>query len=296
MRHIQATDATCMQLEPPKLRNPGEEVAQSPLLLRMQRALPLPLFLHRALNRWQYGSPDATAMEAMLLALKVATESYLEGPIAVADLAVPFSLAQSGEQLLSSASSIAGFERVLGTPIAGQAAARANGIGACHYYPEKDHCNGGDAPQLILTVDYSRAALTAILWLEDAGVFEERRMRHDVDLGGDALYRCHHSRSEELCYERLAEALRQVVKMPLEDTGSNVPGMAEVLILLGERATDGHLKEALQQVLQEQTGLMSIANPEWEEIGICNPVFAAARGIAEASWQRQKEPSAKNDL
>ena len=241
-------------------------------------------------------NPDATAIEAMLLALKVATESYLEGPIAVADLAVPFSLTQSGEQLLKSASSIAGFKRVLGTPIAGQAAARANGIGACHYYHEKDHCDGEDAPQLLLTVDYSRATLTAMLWLEDTGVYEERRIRHNVDLGGDALYSCQHSRSEEPCYERLAEALRQLVKMPLEDTGSDVPGMVEGLVLLGVGATDGHLKVALQQVQQEQAVLMSIANPIWDEIGICNPVFAAARGIAGASWQRQKEPSTKNEL
>lgn len=101
MRRVQAADVAFMHPEQPELRHPGKEVAQSPLLSRVQHALPLPSFLDRALNRWQYNSPDVTAVEAILLALKVATESYLEGPVAVADLAVPFPLAHSGKHLLS---------------------------------------------------------------------------------------------------------------------------------------------------------------------------------------------------
>ena len=109
--------------------------------------------------------------------------------------------------------------------IAGQAAARANGIGTYYQCSEGDHCDGGASPQVMLTVDYSRAALTAILWIVDDRVFEYRRTRHDVDLGADTLSRCQHSQIDESCYEGLAAALGQVVKMPLEDFESDVPGV-----------------------------------------------------------------------
>jgi hypothetical protein len=58
-----------------------------------------------------------------------------------------------------------------------------------------------------------------------------------IDLGAGALYRCQHLEIDEPCYEGLAEALRQVVKMPLEDVESDVPSMVGALVL-GERATD----------------------------------------------------------
>jgi hypothetical protein len=115
--------------------------------------------------------------------------------------------------------------------IAGQAAARAHGIGACYNYPEDDHCDGGITTQLVRTVDCSRAALTAMLWVEDAGVFEYRRIRHGVDLGADTLCRCQHSESDQPCYEQLAEALRHVVKTALEGTGSDVPDLVGSMVL-----------------------------------------------------------------
>ena len=296
MRHIQAVDVDFLNPETAKLENSGEEGAQRSLISQMQRALPLPSFLRKALNRRRYEYPGVAVVEAMLLALKVATESYLQGPIVAVDLAVPFPLAKSGRKLVQSASRIADFESVLGTQIAGQAAARANGIGACYDYPEEENCDGKNKPQLVLTVDYSRAALTAMLWIEEAGVFEYRRIQHDVDLGADALYRCEHSQSDKPCYERLPEMLRQVVKMPLEDAESDVPGMIGNLVLLGERATEGRFTKVLQQVLREQAASTSVTNPEWKEGGIVDPVFAAARGVAATSWQRQKEPFVKTDL
>lgn len=92
MRHIQSPDVTAMHLQKPGLRYPGDEVAQSSLLLRVRYTLSLPPFLDKALNRWQHQSPEVTAFEAMLLALEVVAESCLEGPVAVTDLAVPFPL------------------------------------------------------------------------------------------------------------------------------------------------------------------------------------------------------------
>jgi hypothetical protein len=115
--------------------------------------------------------------------------------------------------------------------IAGQAVARAHGIGACYNYLEDDHCDGGITTQLVRTVDCSRAALTAMLWIEDAGVFECCRIRHDVERGADTLCRCQHSESDQPCYEQLVEALRQVVKTALEGAGSDVPDLVGGMVL-----------------------------------------------------------------
>ena len=52
MRHIQAPHVPAFSPETPGLRYPGEEIAQSSQLLRMQRTLPLPSFLHKAFDRW----------------------------------------------------------------------------------------------------------------------------------------------------------------------------------------------------------------------------------------------------
>lgn len=190
---------------------------------------------------------------------------------------------------------MAGFKSVAGPVTAGHAAARANGFGACYSYIEDNHCNGEDAAQLVLTVDYSRAALTAMLWIVESGVFEYSRIRHDLDLGADALYECQHSPSDKPCYEGLAEALRQIVKMPLEAAASNVPTMVGSLVLLGEQATDEHLKETLQQVLQEQAVQMSMTRPEWSKDMMIDPLFVAASGVAEASWLRQTERPIENE-
>lgn len=296
MRHVQATDVASVHEEMPEFTYLSKAVTRSSFLSRMQHSLPLPSFLHKALSRWQYQPLDITALEGMLLALKVATESYLGGPVTIADLAAPMPLSPLGQQILRSASSLAGLDRAVGVQIAGQAAARANGIGTYYQYSEEDHCDGGASPQVILTVDYSRAALTAILWIEDDSVFEYRRIRHDVGLGADALYRCQHSEIDEPCYERLAEALRQVVKMPLEDVEGDVPSMIGGLVLLGEKATDWRLRQILQQVLTEQGVSISMKKSEYEESDMIDPTFAAARGVAAASWSNQNEQPAKSDL
>src|SRR5271155_5082934 len=90
MRHIQATEAPAsLYLEPPNFRYCAQQLALSPLRLLSQRALQLPSFLDKVLNPWRYQSSDVATVEAMLLALKVATESYLGGPLTVADLAFP---------------------------------------------------------------------------------------------------------------------------------------------------------------------------------------------------------------
>ena len=290
MRHVHATDVTSVDPESSEFTYPGKGGTQSSFLLRMQHSLPLPFFLRKALNRWQYRSPEVTALADMLIALKVATKSSIDGPVTIPDLAAPVPLSQHGQQILRAASSLAGLDEAVGIYMAGSAAARANGIGVYYEDSKEDYYDVDDPPQLILTVEYSRAALTAILWIEEVGVFEQCRIRHDLDLGADAIYRCQHSGVDESCYEGLAEALRQLVKMPLEDVGYDVPSKIGGLVLLGERATDGRLRQILQQVLAEQGVLTSVETSEYKESSMIDPTFAVARGVAASSWVTQNEP------
>lgn len=82
--------------------------------------------------------------------------------------------------------------------------------------------------------------------------------------------------------------------MALEGAGSDVPDLDGRMVLFDEQATDGRLKDILQQVLREQVMSVSVKSPEWKETGIINRMFAAARGISPASWQRQREPWAND--
>jgi hypothetical protein len=129
-----------------------------------------------------------------------------------------------------------------------------------------------------------------MLWIEASSIFEYRRIEHDLNIGNDALSRCQQrSQGDETCYKQPAEALRQVIKMPLEETESDVPSAVGGLVLLRERATDKPFNEILQQVLWEQAMVMPGKSLEWKESGMINPVFAAARGVGAASWIRQNE-------
>lgn len=156
MRHIQATEALAsLYLEPPSLSYRVQQLALSPLRLLSQRALQLPSLLDKVLNPWRYRSSDVVFVEAILLALKVATESYLGGPMTVADLASPIPLSHSGCQFLNSPSSKIGVQNTLRIHIAGQAAAAANEISVCYGHPEHDRSYGPPLPQLVLTLEYS---------------------------------------------------------------------------------------------------------------------------------------------
>lgn len=141
------------------------------------------------------------------------------------------------------------------------------------------------SPQLVLTVDYTRAALTAILYVEEICVFDMLRMQHHVNLEAAALDACHTSTKNDNCYESLREVLTEIVKMPVDKPASvDVPSHISKLVLLGENATDPRLREILRLVLAGHP----VANPwgdDHEQADIMvNPTYAGARGIAMESW------------
>ncbi|KAI9747468.1 MAG: hypothetical protein M4579_007460 [Chaenotheca gracillima] len=312
MRSFGAQEAIDSGAESANSRATSETASFRPMLLRLQDAVSLPQWLKHAWNRWttraRTGSAlNLSAVEAMLRTLNIATESYLEG-LSTADpvLAVPFPVSASGHQLLQSAARAADLGSAFLLHIAGQAAAEANGISKCEQdyndaEVESDHA-GGCAPQLVLTVDYSRSALTALLFSTNVGVFKLLRTRHDLELGTDGLRRCQKdSQNAETCTRRLVDGLREAMKMPLKDGGRGAPKHISELALLGDRALDKGLREILQQLLWEQSVSASLIGQASNGNMMIDPVFAAARGSAAASWELTQgnwdaAGSAKNDL
>lgn len=230
-------------------------------------------------------------LPSMLRALKVATESYLESPLSDAEVVVPFPVTNSFIDTLRSACSPVSLSMPMSAqPPAGILAARARGIGGqCNAVEDVDpsESNQQDDPeQLILTVDYSRAALTALLVYEDCSVFEFRRVLHDTRLGTDEL-----SGVNELNTPRdlLARALRNVISLPLEDgNGAGLTRISE-LVLLGESAGDPLLHDALTEVLSGRSYDFSAST--WKKsMGSFDPLFAASNGLALDCWDRLSTP------
>lgn len=215
------------------------------------------------------GNSSSKVLSRMLKALKIAAESYLETSVSTAEVAFPFPISDSySDTLRSACSSVSLHPPWLRLAPAGILAARAYGIGETCEDPE----------QLILTVDYSRAALTALLVDADCGIFEYRRVLHDTRLGLDGL----HDRSEASRSD-LERAIREVTKLPLEN--DNGAGLERInnLVLLGESADNSQLHDVLREVLGGQyIPLVTTANENRKSV--IDPLFAASRGVALHCW------------
>lgn len=264
---------------------PGTEAAQAPLGLQSLRDY---------LPPWLGGNNDnrTQSLSRMLKALKTATESYLEASLSTTEVVFPFPVSDSYLDTLRSTCSSLSLEMPLSAqPPAGILAARAYGIGGICNIVTPDETlerNPADDPeQLILTVDYSRAALTALLVAEECGVFEYRRVLHDTRLGADCLSFSKRSDTPECDSNRsdLAHALRDVSSLPLE--GGNGAGLKRIreLVLLGESAGDRLLHDVLKEVLGEQPGTL-VTHVGERHARIIDPLFAASRGLAEDCWDR----------
>lgn len=265
---------------------PGTGAAQEPLGLQS---------LRDHLPPWLGGNNDnrTQSLSRMLRALKTATESYLETPLSAAEVVFPFPFSDSYLDTLRSACSSLSLHMPLSAqPPAGILAARVYDIrGNCKTAigNEALEINQADDPeQLILTVDYSRAALTALLVAEECGIFEYRRVLHDTNLGADCLSFFRGSDTpgcDNNIHSDLARAIRGVTDLPLE--GGNGAGLKPIreLVLLGESADDRLLHDVLNEVLGEQSGTL-ITHASERRARVIEPLFAASRGLAQDCWDR----------
>ena len=171
------------------------------------------------------------------------------------------------------------------------------------YYQHPEICSDDLdlPPHLILTVDFSRAALTATLFYEEDCIFELLRELHRVDLASDALDKCEQEQRAinpgadtiDDCLGSLTRALGKIAELPIRREHSwpaeedffltRIDG----LVLLGERGTDLRLRSILKEVLANQSdGIISHAAVGDEMV---DPSFAAARGVAAVTWGQQDE-------
>jgi hypothetical protein len=200
----------------------------------------------------------------MLKALKAATESYLDMPISAAEIALPLHVSEPYYEILSDASaSIALKLPYLRMEPAGVYAARVyglNGKGDCYY-------GTPDPEKLVLTVEYSRAALTALLLSEECAFYKHRRVAQDPRLGHGSIH-------GEAGWDDLRRAFSEITELPLKDgNGAGIEQIANVAFL-GESARDPQMQHVLRRVLGERYD--SVAT----DVGDVDPLFAAARGVA----------------
>ena len=242
--------------------------------------------LRHYLPPWLGGNEVRTRpLTRMLKALDTATESYLGTSLLTAEVVVPFPVSDAYLDALRSACSSLSLQVPMSAqPPAGILAARACGIGGKCGMDTMEETFGedprDDPAQLILTVDYSRAALTALLVAEECGVFEHRRVLHNTSLGADALSgRFNSGRGD------LAQALRHIISLPLED--GNGAGLKQIneLVLLGESAGDPGLEVVLKEVLREQFDRLVTSVSDGRAKGV-DPLFAASNGVAQDCWDR----------
>lgn len=111
--------------------------------------------------------------------------------------------------------------------------------------------------------------MTAVIADEECGVFEYRRVLHDTTVGSDV---------PGLNREKLEEALRGLVRLPLDD-GGNGSDLAYInnLVLLGESADDSQLHETLREFVQDQYERVE-ASFEQRNSGAIDPLSAGSRG------------------
>jgi hypothetical protein len=234
---------------------------------------------------WLGGKVDPRIQELswMLRALKSAGESFLEASISNANVVLPFPVPADTFRLLrSTASSVALSGPVLHQYPAGVLAAYASGIrgrwmGSCDAFSSP-----GDDPeelvQVILTIQYTRAALTAILFYEECTIFDDVRVLHRTDLGQNSLTTSPNSR------DQLVSALRNITSFPMAVGDYLKLDRLNHVVLHGEAANDGLLHEALKETLaglHMKPALVTGGNS-------VDPLFAASRGLAWDCWERSR--------
>ncbi|KAL9110259.1 MAG: hypothetical protein Q9227_005166 [Pyrenula ochraceoflavens] len=160
-------------------------------------------------------------------------------PVSEAEVTFPYEISQQVYDGARSAFSYLSMSMLMSEqPPAGIHAARAHGIGRNH--DEDDVCT----EDLILTVDYSDAALTTLLLSRICSVFEVRRELHNTTLGASKLT-ASTTTGADSANDDLMQALRQITTLPLDDDGNGVElKQISDIVLLGDRADDPRLHEA----------------------------------------------------
>ncbi|KAJ5577639.1 uncharacterized protein N7459_006603 [Penicillium hispanicum] len=212
-------------------------------------------------------------LSGMLKSLKIAIESYQEASVSTAEITVPFPISGTFYDTLRSAAKSVSIS-IPATPAAPAgrlAALHVYGIGPgkCDYYPSPS--DPPDPAQVFLTVEYTRSALTALLIVEECGLYEDLRVLHETHLGSQE--------SPQDIRAELTTALGDVVKMPIEYDGESFKSLSNV-VLLGESSESQILQDVLKELLgkQQRSGInTSVVDQHKDPV---SRVFAASVAAA----------------
>jgi hypothetical protein len=214
----------------------------------------------------------------LINALKTAAETYLEASILTAQYAVSFPVSANFRENARAAYATLS----LGTP---RRELPPAGFCAASAYVEIDEDNNnGDEwhdcdEELVMTVEYSKSALTALILLKDCAMLSHRRVLHDPTIGVDQL-----SGGTASKRERLEESVRNLLQLPLDDgrEGQDLRYIS-YLILLGESADDPELHYVLRKVLRDHYERLTTAAVKASSV-VKDPLFAGAIGAAYNCW------------
>ena len=251
------------------------------------------------MDRWRHRSPDAAAIGDLLLALKTTAECYLGAPVPVADIVTAVLLPANRRRTLQSATSHASLKRALIVRGAGSLAAMGTGVSPLSYQPGRWPIGHDARPQLVLTVDYSRAALTATLYHEEDTLFDILRTYHNESLGASASRKCEETPDSGDCSVDLAHAIEEVIKLPAGYSEVDLYTEQVALLLPDEEGNDPGLLGALTDALGESVVAEALDKSHGIESRRVDPAFAAARGTAKVSWEMQNDaywPAPSNEL
>ena len=262
--------------------------------------------LRDVLPPWLGGHPPLNtttqSLARMLRSLKTATESYLVDAgfvtgISTANIILPFQLQLNStyrDAIRAAATSVSLKAPLAGGPSAGYFAAMAHGIE--HLCDLDRYTEEGDEAtqefyyppaQLVLTVDYNQAALTAILFIEDCGYYEEQQVLHDVSLGARELSHYCSVVGEHECRSGLRSALHQLIWETKLNSDEPTPLQTGELVFHGEATADHRLNDVLKEVLLEQRDRQPVFTAKsYGSLDHLDPLFAASQYLAHDCWKR----------
>jgi hypothetical protein len=138
-----------------------------------------------------------------------------------------------------------------------------------------------DPEQVLITVEYTRDSLTAVLWKEECGTMEMTSRLNSAELGYNAMQTCREtSEDKTTCEETFKAALRSV---SADLSRYEHQGIASVLAI-GECAGDEDMLTALRQVLEEQISNGGLVDFSRVREFSPDPAFAGSRAMAKAVW------------
>ncbi|KAF7195050.1 hypothetical protein HII31_03518 [Pseudocercospora fuligena] len=229
--------------------------------------LPHASFLAAKLGLLRKAEPDlrTKALSEMLHSLRTAMESYLGTRFVAVDVVFPSRPSSAMVRSLRLASSH------LGVHLTGTSAG-AGQIAAFDILGNNWDCD--DPEKLIVTVEWSRAALTAMVYTEDCGIFEGIRGFQSFTLGSEDF-----SDSKRIAILR---KLRDLVQTPTEFDS------IAAFIVLGENGGDDRLWSMLRTAFTwADWGPAAIVTLDVFN-GDIDPAFAAAGAAAKDNWAKMQ--------